>query len=883
MKLRRLCIEQFRQFREPLQILDLAPGVNLFVGPNESGKSTVVRAIRAAFFERCKSGSVEDLLPWGDSSASPSVSLEFDWQGERWKLAKRFLKQKRCDLEVGGRHFSGEEAEDKLADLMGFHFAGKGASKAEHWGIPGLLWIEQGMGQDIQPSVRYAGDYLKSVLGESLGEIASSAGDALIARVEQEWLKLLTAKKRAPAREYAEVLNDREACRARLEALDAEIADYREQVDRLADLRSQQREDAGRPWESYRAQAAQAAARLAEVRGWLQAQQRDEQALQQVDANRQLCRDQLDAFVRQKDELAERDRTVERASVAVQDQEARQPALQARLKDARHAYQAAEAAFSHARQHERRVSLRHSLQRLEREQGETQDRLDRSRALLEQLRQERGEWQALRVDAASLKRLRTLVQDSSQLDVMQESLATRLCFDLLPGRRLRLGADVLEGRDERLLLEPADLELPDLGRLQILPGGRDLADLARRRQAAQSAVQECLAQLQVEDLLQAEAVAERRNVLQSDIRHAEMMLETLAPEGVESLVTQQAKSLAELRAVRDDLAALPEAASDDAPPAVGVAEAARDAARDALKAAEGAAAGGEQELNLARQALAGARAESQRLVALLGSPDHQARERALNLQLVEQNAKAVALQETIDGRRAQIDAARPDILEQDVRRFNATADSLEAAAVRRRLDLASLQSRLEALGAAGLEEQRAEFARRFEYLDRRCGELERRAAALDLLLELLRSRRRALTLRIQAPLQRHLRHYLQLLFGRSDLTVDESLVPETLVRGERDAESRADYASLSFGAREQMGLISRLAYADLLQEAGRPTLIILDDALVHSDVVRLSQMKRILFDAAQRHQILLFSCHPDNWRDMGVAAVEMESLKRSVR
>jgi uncharacterized protein YhaN len=140
-----------------------------------------------------------------------------------------------------------------------------------------------------------------------------------------------------------------------------------------------------------------------------------------------------------------------------------------------------------------------------------------------------------------------------------------------------------------------------------------------------------------------------------------------------------------------------------------------------------------------------------------------------------------------------------------------------------------------------------------------------------------------LTRRIQAPLQRHLQHYLQLLFGRSSLTVDENLVPETLVRGERDTESRADYESLSFGAREQMGLISRLAYADLLQEAGRPTLIILDDALVHSDAARLSQMKRILFDAAQRHQILLFSCHPENWRDLGAAAVEMESLRRRVR
>lgn len=84
---------------------------------------------------------------------------------------------------------------------------------------------------------------------------------------------------------------------------------------------------------------------------------------------------------------------------------------------------------------------------------------------------------------------------------------------------------------------------------------------------------------------------------------------------------------------------------------------------------------------------------------------------------------------------------------------------------------------------------------------------------------------------------------------------------------------------LSFGAREQMGLVSRFAYADLLREAGRPTLIILDDTLVHSDAERLDGMKRILFDAAQRHQILLFTCHPENWQDLGVEPRDLQALK----
>ena len=72
-----------------------------------------------------------------------------------------------------------------------------------------------------------------------------------------------------------------------------------------------------------------------------------------------------------------------------------------------------------------------------------------------------------------------------------------------------------------------------------------------------------------------------------------------------------------------------------------------------------------------------------------------------------------------------------------------------------------------------------------------------------------------------------------------------------------------------------MGVISRLAYADLLKEAGRPTLIIMDDALVHSDEQRLEQMKRVIFDASQRHQVLVFTCHPAAWRNVGACLISI--------
>ena len=84
MKLTRLRVSQVRQFRGTLEVPDFDPGLNLFFGPNETGKSTVVRAIRAAFLERHRSLVIEDLLPRAEtaSTCSPTIELQFDVGGQ---------------------------------------------------------------------------------------------------------------------------------------------------------------------------------------------------------------------------------------------------------------------------------------------------------------------------------------------------------------------------------------------------------------------------------------------------------------------------------------------------------------------------------------------------------------------------------------------------------------------------------------------------------------------------------------------------------------------------------------------------------------------------------------------------------------------------------
>ena len=74
--------------------------------------------------------------------------------------------------------------------------------------------------------------------------------------------------------------------------------------------------------------------------------------------------------------------------------------------------------------------------------------------------------------------------------------------------------------------------------------------------------------------------------------------------------------------------------------------------------------------------------------------------------------------------------------------------------------------------------------------------------------------------------------------------MNENLTPGPLTRPRAGAMEMGAFTTRRFGARQQMGVIRRLAYADLLKEAGRPTLVIIDDALELSDEQRMPQMKR---------------------------------------
>jgi hypothetical protein len=892
LKLERIRIQQFRQFRQPLEINHLAAGLNLFTGPNEAGKSTVVAAIRAAFFERYRSSSVDDLRPWGDSAAAPTVELDFVVAGHLYQLTKSFLGKKRCDLRInsgvgaGVKALDGVAAEDHLADLLGFQYAGRGASGAKEWGIPGLLWIQQGSAHEIAASAAHAVDHLRSALKESLGEVTSSTGDAVLDAVKEQRDALLTPTTGAAKGDYAEAVKRESALKADIDAVQAEIDVYRQKVDKLADMRractADERE---KPWETLRKQALAAHTEWEAVAQLQTTLVTHKQSAAQLESHTQSLCSQLENFAAQEKNVELRKTEAAAAHEALRAATHLAEQWQLKAAEASQQNESARDALRLARREDTRRSLTRQLQDIQLKLTTTAATVSQAQAAGAALLTLQTQAKHCEIAADELKTLRDQQRELRELQIQQNAVATRLRFTLNAGCSVQIGSDQIAGGHERLLREATTVLLPGLGSLEITPGGTDLAQLRQRETSLADSHTALLQRLGLASVDAAEAHHQTHTQLLQQIKTAQATLKAYAPKGLDALQSEHADQAAQASKAEQVLTNLPPLLLSHLPitsPVLSIseAEAHENAACQRL---ETLTADWSQALIQASAAQTRLESAARELAAahnLLNTPERAEQAASTHQKLVQTRAEQAALAAQISTLTAQIEVARPDILLQDAERFKKSADQHQSAFAERQNNLMRLEVELETAGAKGLDERCAELTRDFDLAQRRATELRRRAAALDHLLQILRTKRQALTRKLQAPLQKHLNHYLPMLFPQAGLEIDENLAPGPLTRlsapmgsptGAPGTELAA-FDALSFGAREQLGVISRLAYADLLQEAGRPTLIILDDVLVHSDEVRLGQMKRVLFDAATRHQILLFTCHPANWRDMGVAA-----------
>ena len=117
--------------------------------------------------------------------------------------------------------------------------------------------------------------------------------------------------------------------------------------------------------------------------------------------------------------------------------------------------------------------------------------------------------------------------------------------------------------------------------------------------------------------------------------------------------------------------------------------------------------------------------------------------------------------------------------------------------------------------------------------------------------------------------------YLKLLLPGTELKLSEEMDIIGLRRGGVEEE----FEALSLGTREQLAVLTRLAFADLLRENGQPAAVLLDDAIVFADDERFRRMLHILRKAAERTQIIVFNCHERDYEAAGAPILRLAECR----
>jgi uncharacterized protein YhaN len=180
-----------------------------------------------------------------------------------------------------------------------------------------------------------------------------------------------------------------------------------------------------------------------------------------------------------------------------------------------------------------------------------------------------------------------------------------------------------------------------------------------------------------------------------------------------------------------------------------------------------------------------------------------------------------------------------------------------------------VRTRLKVFGEEGLHEKFHTAQSHLDHIRQENAAIIRRAQAARLLYVTMKEERDKARRAYVAPLKEKIERLGRLVFNNSfEVEVTEDLsVTSRAMDG-----SNVPFESLSGGTKEQISLISRLACAMTVSKDGGASLI-LDDALGYTDPERLKLMGAVLAKAGKECQIIILTCVPERYNNVGEATV----------
>ncbi len=873
MRLLRLRLATYRGIDES-EVRFSPKGLTIVEGPNEAGKTSLSEAVRLLFdyLDSSKHSEVKAIKSV-TRDVGPEIELEAESGLYIFTYFKRFHKKPETTLTITSpkpENYTGREAHERAEEIL------RETIDIDLWKA---LSIQQG--EAVQQADLSKQTSLSAALDIAAGgHRTDPREESLFDKVKEEYGRYFT-ERGSDKKELKEAQNVQEETEAEVASLEKQIQDLEKDIVRAADL-GRELERLKKQEEDLRGDVSEYTKSLDEIKGLenaletarlkLESAQKSQAAAKR---DKEVRQDLMDAVSKARKAHAELDESSTSSTASVKKAENDLEKAQSDATKTEAGRVDAESLLNLCRADFDYFNNKLHLEQLR----ERKDRIDRTRkeaALADEV---------LTKNSVNEETLKTIQKAERSLITAQAKLETGAPNVLLRGLTnfdFQIdGVQTIISKDEELSLSVSDrVRVTIPGSLQMeVTAGASSSDLSKKVQEAKHKLDAICNDAGVSNADEArQSYDARREAQQSLSRQKEIEKENLRDltyEELERKVIGLGKGVPAYPSARIPEPKLPEnlkAAKKELRSAEGDLEKANKVWEEART-----------ELDAARKVRDGLRERYQKVRVELDlkaeelnrAEDELARSRKIisDDDLESKHSKSTKLVHTEE---ENVKSAETDLRDKEPDRVKALAETAKGSlgTVEKKREAAQkenteVRTRLKVFGEEGLHEKLHAAQTHLDHIKQENAAMIRRAQAARLLYVTMKEERDKARRAYVAPLKEKIERLGRLVFNNSfEVEVTEDLsVASRAMDG-----SNVPFESLSGGTKEQISMISRLACAMTVSKDGGSSLI-LDDALGYTDPERLKLMGAVLAKAGKECQIIILTCVPDRYSNIGEATV----------
>lgn len=873
-----ITLSGWRSYRE-LHTFRFDEKVNLLIGPNAAGKSTLLEALQRGLFDR-HNGTSEEIkaVQPAETSLAPEVTVTFRSNGGRFRIHKRFLREASSELQqetagVFRRVADGDAADERTLSMAGGSFPGRGASKPVHRGLAEALWYLQR--EPPIPEREWNEGVRRGLAGVIHIALRSPLEEEVVDRVQEAHDQSFTPtgrEKKGVSR--GELVTARE----RVTQLGIEIGGLRQKLDTARNARESlerleiEREEKGRELAERKAEL-EAEKKLLQESGEVgQAKAKAESAhqkameklvqLEGVFKTLDAKRAEIASLVRKHQQLTDLHGANQSELAAEEAAAAR--ALHQRTEVKVPELQGIEAELEQLQSLERLRTLAKSIERLEafvgRQKTARRDFEEKTTALTQLKAPSKSE----------IEKFQALTTEIQVKEAEARATSIRVGIDF-QRKGMKVSSKPILDRDgeEYLVVEPTTFELEGIARIRVRGLGESLQGIQERLAELRKEVSSTLSKFAAKDTGALAAAIAQREALEGEVKAARRKVKDLSDEepGAEAELLKCRRGAEEENTRITSLSA--EAKGWGGEKIRAVASELRLRKRECIGEIENLEAEEKRAGSRVQTLLRGSgttRAELSKVSATRDQLQHEVES------VLETYGSRAHLESAVSAAKGESETRRLG-LEQKTKEYNDKVlapqqrmDAAEKAATsltervgKIDMERAGHEKEIELLTREGIYTAEADSHAELEYLNARVLVLENRAEAIKLLKEVLDTCQETRTQALTLPIREILNPWFKDLTGGAyeEVEIGTDLLPLHAVQ---NGGTKIPAGWMSFGTHEQLIVLVRLAMGMLASRAERQA-IVLDDRLVNADPVRARRLATIIREAGERAQIVLTTCN----------------------